>query len=457
MWTGAGALSEKRTGEENVTIAPALQTGSAGTMTDLQRRRVGWSCFLGTTIEYYDFTLYGLMAAPVFGKLFFPESNPTTALISVLAIYAVGFFGRPLGGLVFSHYGDRLGRKPIMVIAMTLMGLTSSAMGLLPSYASVGIWAPILLLLLRTVQGFALGGESAGANVLSCEVAQDGKRGFFTSLVTSGIFVAWLLAVGASTLVSYLPTSHFIAWGWRLPFLASILLVVVGIWMRLRIEESDIFVKAIQKREVAKIPFFELLRTNLKPLVIVLAAAAAESGSGFFFLVFGFSYAVAHLKIPFTTLLQTLLIGNTLALILTPIVGTLSDRLGRRATLSSAYIIAGIYTATAFFPLLESGNTLLIYVAMIFPLAIVSPLSLGVIGSFYSEQFPDARTRFSGVGVGRGTGTTIGGGLTPVIATSLMAATNGSRLGPILWFDFICIAGVAAILIARETKSEKMG
>jgi MFS family permease len=182
-------------------VAASFPASTADT-TDVQRRRVGWSAFLGTTIEYYDFTLYGLMGPIVFGKLFFPQSDPSTALIAVLAIYAVGFFGRPLGGLVFSHYGDRLGRKPMMIISMSIMGLASTLMGLLPSYASIGVWAPALLLALRVIQGFALGGESAGANVLSTEVAPYGRRGFFTSLVTSGIFVAWLLAVGASTLVS---------------------------------------------------------------------------------------------------------------------------------------------------------------------------------------------------------------------------------------------------------------
>ena len=211
--------------------------------TNVQRRRVGWSAFLGTTIEYYDFTLYGLMGPIVFGKLFFPQSDPTTALIAVLAIYAVGFFGRPLGGLVFSHYGDRLGRKPMMIISMSVMGLASTLMGLLPSYASIGVWAPILLLLLRTIQGFALGGESAGANVLSTEVAPYGRRGFFTSLITSGIFVAWLLAVAASTAVSYLSADDVLAWGWRLPFLASFVLVAIGLWMRIKVEESAVFVQ----------------------------------------------------------------------------------------------------------------------------------------------------------------------------------------------------------------------
>lgn len=173
-----------------MTLAASMPA-PVGITTDQQRRRVGWSAFLGTTIEYYDFTLYGLMGPVVFGKLFFPQSDPSTALIAVLAIYAVGFFGRPLGGFVFSHYGDRLGRKPMMIISMTVMGLASTAMGLLPGYASIGVWAPVLLLVLRTVQGFALGGEFAGANVLSTEVAPHGRRGFFTSLVTSGIFVAW--------------------------------------------------------------------------------------------------------------------------------------------------------------------------------------------------------------------------------------------------------------------------
>jgi MFS transporter, MHS family, shikimate and dehydroshikimate transport protein len=436
-------------------VATSFPASTADT-TDVQRRRVGWSAFLGTTIEYYDFTLYGLMGPIVFGKLFFPQSDPSTALIAVLAIYAVGFFGRPLGGLVFSHYGDRLGRKPMMIISMSIMGLASTLMGLLPSYASIGVWAPILLLALRVIQGFALGGESAGANVLSTEVAPYGRRGFFTSLVTSGIFVAWLLAVAASTAVSYLSADDVLAWGWRLPFLASFLLVAIGMWMRIKIEESAVFVKALNRKAPARIPFIELLQTNWKPLVIVLLAAAAESASGFFFLVFGFSYAVAQLKIPAATLLQSLLIGNTIGLILAPMFGALSDRIGRRRTLSAAYIIAAIYTATAFFPMLESGNTLLIYLAMIFPVAIVSPLSIGVIGSFYSEQFADARLRYSGVGVGRGLGTTLGGGLMPVIATGLMAMTGGSRIGPIVWFGIVCIAGTVAILLARETKDEKL-
>ena len=434
-------------------VATSVAAGASDT-TQIQRRRVGWSAFLGTTIEYYDFTLYGLMGPIVFGKLFFPQSDPTTAQIAVLAIYAVGFFGRPLGGLVFSHYGDRLGRKPMMIISMSVMGLASTVMGLLPSYATIGIWAPILLLLLRTIQGFALGGELAGANVLSTEVAPYGRRGFFTSLVTSGIFVAWLLAVAASTAVSYLSGEDLLAWGWRLPFLASFLLVVIGLWMRLRIEELAVFINAVARRAPAAVPFFELLQTNWKPLVIVVLAAAAESASGFFFLVFGFSYAVTQLKIPPSILLQSLLIGNTIGLILAPVFGALSDHIGRRVTLSIAYIFAAVYTAVAFFPMLGSGNIVLIYLAMIIPVAIVSPLSIGVIASFYSEQFADARLRYSGVGVGRGLGTTLGGGLMPVIAASLMAMVG--RAGPITWFGIVCIAGTIAILLARETKDEKL-
>ena len=436
-----------------MTVATSLSAGTSNT-TEIQRRRVGWSAFLGTTIEYYDFTLYGLMGPIVFGKLFFPQSDPTTALIAVLAIYAVGFFGRPFGGLVFSHYGDRLGRKPMMIISMSVMGIASTLIGVLPSYASIGIWAPILLLVLRTIQGFSLGGESAGANVLSTEVAPYGRRGFFTSLVTSGIFVAWLLAVGASTAVSYLAPDDLMAWGWRLPFLASFVLVAIGLWMRINIEESAVFVNAISRKAPATVPFLELLQTSWKPLVIVLLAAAAESASAFFFLVYGFSYAVAQLKIPASMLLQSLLIGNTIGLIMAPVFGALSDRIGRRLTLSAAYIFAAIYTAVAFFPMLESRNPVLIYLAMIIPVSIVSPLSIGVIASFYSEQFSDARLRYSGVGVGRGLGTTLGGGLMPVIAASLMAVVG--RAGPITWFAIVCIAGTIAILMARETKDEKL-
>jgi MFS family permease len=425
--------------------------------TTLQRRRVGWSAFLGTVIEYYDFTLYGLFGPVVFDKIFFPKADPMVGTLVVLSVYAVGFAGRPLGGLFFAHYGDKIGRKPMMVAAMTVMGLASTAMGLLPSYDSVGFVAPLLLVLLRIVQGFALGGESAGANVLSTEVGPEGRRGFFVSLTTSGIFFAWILALSASTAVSTLSPDDLLAWGWRLPFIASVLLVAVAIWMRLKIEESAVFVKAVEARAPAKVPFLELMRVSKKQTFIVLFAAMAESTSGFFYLVFGFTYALRTLHIPVATLLTAMLIANIMALILTPLFGSLSDRIGRRKVLGSAYACHAIYVAFFFFPLLQSGNTLLIYLAMILPIGLGSPWAMGVIGSFYSEQFSDARLRYSGVGFGRGLGTSLGGGLMPLVAASLMALTNGSTVGPILWFDMICIGAVTAIFIARETKSEQLG
>jgi MFS family permease len=433
--------------------AGAFDSDAIGT----QRRRVGWSAFLGTVIEYYDFTLYGLLGPVVFDKIFFPKTDPMVATLVVLSVYAVGFVGRPLGGLFFAHYGDKIGRKPMMVAAMTVMGLASTAMGLLPSYASVGFAAPALLILLRVVQGFALGGESAGANVLSTEVGPEGRRGFYVSLVTSGIFLAWILALGASSAVSLLSPDDLLAWGWRLPFIASFLLVAVAIWMRLKIEESAVFMKAVQANPPAKVPFLELMRVAKKPTFIVLFAAMAESSSGFFFLVFGFTYALRTLHIPVTTLLTAMLIANIMALILAPVFGSLSDRYGRRTILAAAYVYNGIFTAFFFFPMLQSGNTLLIYLGMILPIGIGSPWAIGVIGSFYSEQFTDARLRYSGVGFGRGLGTSLGGGLMPLVAASLMALTNGSTVGPILWFDMICVGAITAILIARETKSEHLG
>jgi MFS family permease len=422
-----------------------------------QRRRVGWSAFLGTVIEYYDFTLYGLLGPVVFDKIFFPKTDPMVGTLVVLSVYAVGFIGRPLCGLFFAHYCDKIGRKPMMVAAMTVMGLASTAMGLLPSYQSVGFLAPVLLVMLRIVQGFALGGESAGANVLSTEVGPQGRRGYYVSLVTSGIFLAWILALSASTAVSLLSPEDLLAWGWRLPFIASLLLVAVAIWMRLKIEESAVFVKAIRANPPARVPFLELMRTAKKQTFIVLFAAMAESTTGFFYLVFGFTYALRTLHIPVTTLLTAMLIANIMALILAPLFGTLSDRFGRRRILSAAYAYSAVFTAFFFFPMLQSGNTVLIYLAMILPIGIGSPWAIGVIGSFYSEQFADARLRYSGVGFGRGLGTSLGGGLMPLVAASLMALTNGSTIGPIVWFCTICIGAVIAISVARETKDEQLG
>lgn len=437
-----------------MSTASTLQSQAELSQIQLQRRRVAISAFLGTTVEYYDFTLYGLLGPAVFGTLFFPQSDPMVATLLILAIYGVGFFGRPLGGIFFAHYGDKIGRKPMMVISMTVMGLASTAMGLLPTYASVGILAPSLLLALRIIQGFALGGETAGAPVLATEVAAHGRRGLFVSLVNSGIFFAWILAVGASAIISWLAPQDMLAWGWRIPFLCSLLLVGVGIYMRLKVEESHVFTRAIRQKPPAKIPFFELLRTARRPTLIVLVAAMAESASGFFFLVFGYTYALRNLHIAPSVLLEAMLIGNIIALLLTPLAGVLSDRIGRRVTLASSYVLAGLYVAFAFFPLLSSGNQTLVMLAMIIPVAICNPLSIGVIGTFYSEQFPDARLRYSGVGFSRGLGTTLGGGLMPIISASLVALTGGSVLGPILWFGLICLGAVIAIAVARETSHE---
>lgn len=421
-----------------------------------QRRRVGWSAFLGTAIEYYDFTLYGIFGPIYFTKLFFPLSDPDVAIIAVLAVYAAGFLARPLGGIVFSHFGDRIGRKPVMIISMTTMGIASTSIGLLPTYQTLGIWAPLLLVTLRIVQGFALGGESAGANVFATEVGRHGQRGFFSSLTTTGIFAAWIVALVASQLVNLLPPEQAIAWGWRVPFLFSLALVILGIWMRLRIEESAVFLASIRRKRPARVPFLEVLKLARKETLIVILAGAAESANGFFFLVFGFTYALRNLHIPLGTLLMALLIGNLMSMAIAPLSGMLCDRVGRRLVLGGTYFVSALYVATFYFPLLKSGNTVLIYLAMIFPVGLLAPLTMGVIASFYSEQFKDARLRYSGVGFGRGLGTSLGGGLMPLIATSLMNATGGSVIGPIAWFGTVMLSAVVSIMIARETKDDTL-
>ena len=432
----------------------SLSDAEAALADSRQRLRVGWSAFLGTAIEYYDFTLYGIFGPIYFSKLFFPLSDPGVAIISVLAVYAAGFLARPIGGIVFSHFGDRLGRKPVMIISMATMGLASTAIGLLPTYHMVGIWAPLLLVTLRIVQGFALGGESAGANVLATEVGRQGQRGFFSSLTTNGIFAAWIVALIASQLVNLLPPERALAWGWRVPFLFSFALVLLGLWMRLKIEESAVFLAAVRQKRPARVPFLEVLKLARKEMLIVIFAGAAESSNGFFFLVFGFTYALTKLHIPVGTLLMALLIGNLMSLPITPLAGMLCDRAGRRLVLGGTYLVSALYVATLFFPLLKSGNTALIYLAMIFPVGLLAPLTMGVIATFYSEQFKDARLRYSGVGFGRGLGTSLGGGLMPLIATSLMSITGGSVIGPIAWFAAVMIGAVISIAIARETKDD---
>ncbi len=416
-------------------------------------KRMLTSCFLGTTIEWYDFLLYGFLAPLVFDRLFFPNFDPTVGTIAAFGVFAIGFAARPIGGLFFGHFGDRIGRKPIMVITLTLMGVATTLIGLTPTYAMIGVAAPIILVTLRFVQGFALGGESAAAPLLAMESAPGHRRGLFAAFVQSGAAAGTVLGALAAFAVGLLPDEQLVSWGWRVPFLASAVIFLVGLYVRLKVAESPAFEAAIQREQPERVPLVAVLKRRKIPTLQVLFCAMAESSTFYFTAVFGLSYGLQSLGLDNSLLLGGIVIGNVIGIMTNPLFGGLSDRIGRRPLIGGAYVLSALYVMLLFFPMLASAQPVLVVLAMAIPGAVLQPMSLAVTGSFYAELFDDPRLRLSGVSLGRQFGTILGGGMMPMIAASLLALSGGALGWVIGYFVAICAVALGAVLSARETSA----
>ena len=426
---------------------PPLDGAAQGT----SHWRLLLSCFLGTTIEWYDFMIYGFLAPVVFNRLFFPNVGALNATIAVFGVFAVGFAARPAGGLFFSHFGDRVGRKPIMVTTLTLAGISTTAIGLIPTYAQLGVTAAVLLTVLRFLQGFALGGESGAGPVLAMESAPDGRRGVFAAFVQSGAAAGTTLGALAAFVVGTMPEDDLLSWGWRVPFILSAVIFVIGFYVRMKVDESPVFRSAIEQKAPERVPLVAVLRKCKKPALLVLMCAMAESAVFYFTSVFSLSYGMQTLHLSRQWLLGGVVLGNVIGIATNPLFGALSDRIGRRTLLSSAYGLSGLYVLLLFFPLLRTGNAALVVAAMTIPGALLQPMSLAVSGSFYAELFDDARLRFSGVSLGRQFGTILGGGLMPMISASLLAMSGGDLRWVIAYFVAVCAIAFSATRIAHET------
>jgi MFS family permease len=409
------------------------------------------SCFLGTTIEWYDFLVYGFLGPLAFNSLFFPSLNPLAGTIAVFGVFAVGFAARPLGGVFFAHFGDRVGRKPIMVSTLILMGASTTLMGLIPTYAQIGIVAPIVLVALRFLQGFSLGGESAAGPLLAMESAPGNTRGFFAALVSSGAAAGTVLGALAVFAVGTLPSDQLLSWGWRLPFLISAPIFAISFYVRMKVEESPIFQRAVQRAAPERVPLLAVLQRCKVATLQVLLCAMAESSTFYFTSVFGLSYGLQTLKLSNSLLLSGVAIGNAVGIITNPLFGALSDHIGRRPLLGASYSLAALYVLLLFFPLLRTGDPAIVILAMAIPGAILQPMSLAVSGSFYPERFADAKLRLSGVSLGRQLGTILGGGLMPMIAASLLAWSGGALTWVLAYFVLICGLAIAAVISAHET------
>jgi MFS family permease len=409
------------------------------------------SCFLGTTIEWYDFLVYGFLGPLAFNRLFFPSLSPVAGTIAVFGVFAVGFAARPLGGVFFAHFGDRLGRKPIMVSTLIMMGASTTLMGLTPTYEQIGIAAPVVLVALRFLQGFSLGGESAAGPLLAMESAPGTTRGYFAALVSSGAAAGTVLGALAAFAVGALPTEQLLSWGWRLPFIASAPIFAISFYVRMKVEESPAFQRAVARAAPERVPLLAVLKRCKGATLQVLLCAMAESSTFYFTSVFGLSYGIQTLKLSNSLLLSGVAIGNAVGIFTNPAFGALSDRIGRRPLLGASYLLAALYVLLLFFPLLGSGSPAIVILAMAIPGAILQPMSLAVSGSFYPERFADARLRLSGVSLGRQLGTILGGGLMPMIAASLLAWSGGSLTWVLAYFVLVCGLAVAAVVSAHET------
>ncbi|MFD6939054.1 MFS transporter [Streptomyces goshikiensis] len=421
-------------------------------------RRIVAASLIGTTIEWYDFFLYGTAAALVFNKLFFPTSDPLTGTLIAFVTYAIGFLARPLGGVVFGHFGDRLGRKKLLVLSLLMMGGATFAMGLLPTHASIGVGAPILLTVLRLVQGFALGGEWGGAVLIVSEHGGDRHRGFWASWPQSGAPGGNLLATGVLALLAAVQSdATFLDWGWRVPFLLSGVLVVVGLWIRLSVSESPVFLAAQAARSASgeargELPVVQVFRRSWRQVLTAVGARFGENISYYVLTSFLLVYVTAHLGLPKSTALNAVLIGSAVHFVTIPAWGALSDRIGRRPVTLIGSAGMAVW-AFAFFALVDSKSFVVITAAVTAGLLLHGAM-YGPQAAFISELF-DTEVRYSGASMGSQLASIVAGALAPIVAVELLK-DHGSSLPVSLYLCAAAVVTTLTVAFARETRGRDL-
>lgn len=403
----------------------------------------GLASMMGTTIEWYDFFLYGTAAALIFNKIFFPSFDPLTGTLAAFATYAVGFLARPLGGIIFGHYGDKLGRKSMLLITLFMMGIPTILIGLIPSYHSIGYWAAVLLVLMRFLQGIAVGGEWGGAVLMAVEHAPEGKKGFFGSLPQAGVAAGLILASLAMSAVAALPEQAMYSWGWRIPFLASIALLLVGWLIRAKVAESPDFEKIKERAEKVSLPAMVVLRQYPKQVLVVIGGRLAEVTWFYTVVTFALAYATGTLHITKGVMLDATIWGALAALFTIPLVGVLTDKIGAK-WIFMAGAIGMMLFSSSFFSMLQTLSPSTITVAVVIAIGVVYALLYGPEGSLFSAQFPP-EVRYSGISIGVQISGAIGGGLAPIVATSLLARGGGDPGYIVL---YLTILGVIAVVSA---------
>jgi MFS transporter, MHS family, shikimate and dehydroshikimate transport protein len=406
---------------------------------------------IGTIIEWYDFLIYGTAAALVFNSQFFPNVDPRIGTLAALGTFAVGFFARPIGGAIFGHFGDRLGRKSMLMLTMICMGLSTALIGVLPTYSQIGLAAPVLLVLLRVVQGIALGGEWGGASLMVLEHAPPDRRGLFGSFVQVGFPIGLVSASAMFYLVTMLPDADFKTWGWRIPFFLSVILVAIGLFVRARLPETPVFEAIKARGQIVRTPLIEMVQKDSRSFLVATGLKLSEVSWVYMLTIFVVVYATTKLNLPKSLMLNAIVLAALLELFTIPLFGHLSDLFGRR----SLYFAGVAFTMVFAFPLfwlLDMKTPEIVILTVIIALNLGHGLMFAPESTYFPELF-GANVRYSGASLGFQVAAAIGGGFAPIIATALATYTGGTA-GVSIMLILLSLVTLAATLFARETKDE---
>jgi len=410
--------------------------------------KIAGTSFIGTAVEWYDFFVYGNAAALIFGAKFFPSLSPLAGSLAAFSTFTVGFLARPLGGVFMGHFGDQIGRRSMLVASLMIMGVATFLIGLLPTYAQIGVWAPILLVALRFIQGLGVGGEWGGAVLIAVEHAPSHRRGFYGSFpqmgVPAGIILSNLVFLSLS---KFLTREQFDSWGWRVPFLLSSALVAIGLYVRFQLEDSPLFKEVTQTRDYARIPIAELLHRHWRKVLLASLAFIASTTVGYIVLVYVLSYGTTTLGMSRNSVILMVLLASVLQLVMIPALSALSDRLGRRRVFMTGAIASAAW-AVPFFMLLDTRDPWLMLLSLSVAVTFVSAM-YGPQGAIAAELFPTL-VRYSGASVACQISSILGGGLAPTVAVALFAAT-GNSLSIALYVAGVCVVSFIAITLAPET------